>query len=154
MVDISECSPEDAAQALVGADVFFVAGGNSFFLLQELKRTGLRTTLIDALAIGTPYVGESAGAVVLGPTLEPIKIIGEPSGAPFLESFDGLGILPFVPLIHFGHPEYRDTYQRLIDQYYSSDLSFRLLREAEFAMIEGELLDGTVASPGFTFYRA
>jgi dipeptidase E len=153
MVDISDCSPESAAQSMTRADAVFVAGGNSFFLLQELKRTGLRSAILDLLSIGTPYIGESAGAVVLGPTLEPIQLIGEPAGAPFLESLDGLGILPFVPMIHFGHPEYKEKYQRLIDEYFSSDLSFRILHEREFAVVEGSLVDGTLDSPGFWFHK-
>ena len=50
-------------------DFIYVTGGNTFYLLQELKRTGADQLIIDEVRAGKLYIGESAGAIVAVPTL-------------------------------------------------------------------------------------
>ena len=58
--EIEDAGPLDAF------DVIAVSGGNPFTLLAALRGAGF------ALPRGVVYVGYSAGAVVAGPTLEPL----------------------------------------------------------------------------------
>lgn len=49
--------------------LYMVAGGNMFYLLQELKRTGTDKLLADEINKGKLYIGESAGAILTAPDI-------------------------------------------------------------------------------------
>ncbi len=50
-----------------------MTGGNTFFLLQELKRTDTDKVIIDEVNAGKLYIVESAGAKVTAPNIEYVK---------------------------------------------------------------------------------
>jgi dipeptidase E len=57
----------------------------------------------DHLSSDKLYIGSSAGSVVMGPSIGPIKVFDEPSEAPQLVNFDGLGHVAYVVLPHYGN---------------------------------------------------
>jgi dipeptidase E len=59
-------------------------------LLDELRKSRFDELLIRMHRAGKILIGESAGALVLGPTIEPIRFIDEPERAPELSEFTGL----------------------------------------------------------------
>ncbi len=63
-------------------DVVYVCGGNTFFLSEKLKKTGMDKKIVDLVRQGKVYVGVSAGSVIAGPD---ISIAG-----PFDENESGL----------------------------------------------------------------
>lgn len=72
-LDISTFSIENISQKLNKNDYIYISGGNTFFLLQELKKSGTDKLLIDLINKGKPYIGESAGSMILSPNIEYIK---------------------------------------------------------------------------------
>jgi dipeptidase E len=111
---------QDAAsveRALAAADVLFVAGGNTFYLLQHVRRSGLASVLPAALERGLLYIGASAGAVIAGLDTEPVAAFDDPAAAPELTSYTGLGLAPFVVLPHYGHERYAAKYEAVIRRY-------------------------------------
>lgn len=48
-------------------DAMYVCGGNTFYLLEEVKRTGFDKKIIDFIHSGKVYIGESAGSIIVGP---------------------------------------------------------------------------------------
>jgi dipeptidase E len=76
-------------------EAVFLGGGNTFVLLDELRKSHFDELLISMHHAGKLLMGESAGAVVLGPTIQPIRFIYEPETDPELSDFAGLGWLPF-----------------------------------------------------------
>ena len=81
---------------LDGFDVIAVSGGDPYHLLAEARRTdfGARVRACDAV-----YVGYSAGAIVAGPTLEPIRLTS-PFDVPPGLSLAGLGLTDVLVLPH------------------------------------------------------
>ena len=59
--------------AVLAADVVAVSGGDPFHLLAAARRARFSEAAAAALAAGAVYVGYSAGAIVAGPTLEPVR---------------------------------------------------------------------------------
>jgi dipeptidase E len=98
-VDIATASPQRVAQAAAAADVVFIGGGNTYYLLHHINRSGLREALSSRDDV--VYAGWSAGAVVACPD---IAFIGteadDPGAAPELESTKGLGFVDFAVLPH------------------------------------------------------
>ena len=70
-LDLDHATPPQV-RAVAEADVIAVSGGNPFHLLAAAHRTGFEHAAREALATGSVYVGYSAGAILAGPTLEPL----------------------------------------------------------------------------------
>lgn len=104
-VDVSTASRETARRALADCDLVFVAGGNTFYLLQELRKSGADALLAEAVRAGKLYVGESAGAIVAAPDIAYSRAMDHPGQAPDLHDFTGLGLVDFYPVPHERNPE-------------------------------------------------
>ena len=63
-------------------DTIFVSGGNSFFLLQELIKSGTGKLIMD---LGKIYIGESAGSIILSPDIGYIKEMDDTAKALLLK---------------------------------------------------------------------
>ncbi|MET8285179.1 Type 1 glutamine amidotransferase-like domain-containing protein [Streptomyces sp. NPDC005132] len=137
-VDIAATPQEDLRRALKQADVIFAGGGNTFYLLQEARRSGFDTMLRELIEDGTPYIGSSAGSVLLGPTIEPIKMMDDPKEAPELDSYEGLGLIDFVPLVHYGNEEFVEEYKTALADLYAAGPRFVLVRDHEFLTVHGD----------------
>jgi len=111
--------------ALLGTDVVFVAGGNTFYLMQKAKESGFDKVVKTLIRKGTVYVGSSAGAVIAGPSIEHVKSLDDASRAPELESFAGLGLVDFLVLPHYGKRPYRQAFVK-IEKDYGKSLTVKL----------------------------
>ena len=89
--------------------MIFVEGGNTFFLLQELKRTGADQMLIREVNLGKMYIGESAGAIVACPDIGYSTVMDAPEKAPDLSDYSALSLVDFyaVPTLETGRWEPR-----------------------------------------------
>lgn len=86
-------SSDQLGEILDGLDALYVCGGETFVLLDHLRRNGLAAVLIDRVRGGLPYVGLSAGSVIAGASAEPITLMDDPATAPDLVDHSGLGFL-------------------------------------------------------------
>ncbi|OLT26442.1 dipeptidase E [Actinomadura sp. CNU-125] len=134
------------ASGLTGADAVFAGGGNSFRLLRDLYRTGLRDELRDAVRGGLRYMGASAGTNMACPTLRTtndMPIVQPPS-------FDALGFVPFQINPHYIDPRPGDTHmgetreQRLAEFLECNDVPVLGLREGTWLRVA----DGTATLGG------
>lgn len=93
-------------------DAIFVAGGNTYFLLQQIRIARFDRILADFLERGGLYVGVSAGSIVMCPDIDITAEPDQRAAAPHLTSTAGLGFVPFAVLPHAGTDD-----QRFIDHH-------------------------------------
>lgn len=105
LLDVS-LSSHEVSRALKANDLIYLSGGNTFYLMQELRRSGADRWIADLVEEGKPYVGESAGAMVAAPDIAYAQGLDDPARAPDLEGTKGLGLVEFSPLPHFGCPPF------------------------------------------------
>lgn len=116
-VDLKEVTgPADLTNRMRGCDAVFVAGGNTFWLLQMLRSKGLVTPLKQMVEAGLPYFGESAGAVILYSDIEPAAMIDDPAVAPDLDSTAGLSLVGFFTLPHVDREKYADLFDKFVQK--------------------------------------
>lgn len=123
-LELSTATIEEISSKIKKNDFIYVTGGNTFYLLQELRRTGADKVIVDEVDAGKLYIGESAGAVITSPNIEYVKAMDSVKKAPTLESFDALGLVDFYTVPHYTNPPFKKSAQKIMDTYSAAlDLS-------------------------------
>ena len=116
-LEVSTASRESVQEKLTKNDMIFVGGGNTFFLLQELKKSGADKIIVQEVNKGKLYIGESAGAIAACPDIGFSGEMDEPEKAPELADRTGLGLVDFYLVPHLGHPEMGPGAEAIIEKY-------------------------------------
>ena len=95
VLDVSTATYDSIVSTLTKNDIIFVGGGNTFYLLQELRRSGADKILVQEVNKGKLYIGESAGAVITCPDIGYCAGMDNPEKAPELTDYTGLGLVDF-----------------------------------------------------------
>lgn len=119
ILEISTAESEEINTKLRNNDFIYVTGGNTFFLLQELKRTGADKIIAEEVNAGKVYIGESAGAMITSPNVEYATAMDSVKKAPNLENFDALGLVPFYTVPHYTNSPFQKVAQKIVDTYSS-----------------------------------
>lgn len=138
-LEISTASAEEITSKLKQNDYIYVTGGNTFFLLQEMKRTGTDQLIKEEVNSGKLYIGESAGAIVASADIEYAKGMDSIDEAPNLESFEALGLVDFYPVPHYNNPPFQVASKKIIDTY-SSTLKLSPISNQEAILVNNEVI--------------
>ncbi len=121
VLDISVAESNEITAKLLNSDIIYIGGGNTFYLLQELKRSGADMIIREQIALGKAYIGESAGAVVAAPRIDYIEDMDKRDAAPDLSDCSALGLVDFYPLPHMNSFPFKRA-SRMIAEKHSNDL--------------------------------
>lgn len=138
-LEISTASQEEIKAKLLKNDYIFLSGGNTFFLLQELKRTGTDNLIKELIFAWKPYIWTSAGSMVLAPNIEYWALMDTPEKAPDLQDFSALNIVNFYLVPHYGEFPFVDATNEIANKY--AELPLLLLNNKQVACMKGELLE-------------
>lgn len=116
-LDVASVSQTVAASKLKVAKIIYVTGGNTFYLLQELKRKQLLSVINEKINAGTTYIGESAGSVIMAPNIEYIKLMDDTSAAPDLADYSALAQTNFYTLPHLNEEPFAEADEKIIAKY-------------------------------------
>lgn len=118
-VDIEFDSPE----ILNKYHIIYVCGGNTFYLLYHLKKSGADKVLSKLLKKNNIiYIGVSAGSIVLAPTIQLAAIVDPDPNDIGLTDFTGLGVIDFEI-----HPHYDPEQESEIIEY-EKDSNHKVIR--------------------------
>ena len=90
ILDIAEVDSETAKLRIEQAEVLYISGGNTFYLLQQLKAKDLINFIAEKVRHGMMYVGESAGAMVASPDIEYARVMDDSDAALGMFNFKAL----------------------------------------------------------------
>lgn len=116
-LDISTAPIEKINETLERNEFIYVSGGNTFFLLQELRKSGADQLLIQHINSGKLYIGESAGAVIASPHIEYIHFLDDKGKAKQLQDFKGMDLIDHYPVPHFNNIPFKRAVSDLIAHY-------------------------------------
>ena len=102
-VEITQLPKEEISSILHKCDYIYITGGNTFFLLQELKRKGVDKIISKQVKLGKLYIGESAGAIIASPDAEYMRSVNfDPiEKAPELKDCTSLYLFDCYTIPHF-----------------------------------------------------
>ena len=133
--DVSVFSEEIAKEKLSKAKIVFISGGNTFYLLQELKRKNLITYLKERIENGLLYIGESAGSVIAAPDIEYASVIDDKTVATELDDYTGLNLVDFYIVPHFEEEPFVESSRNTVELY-KDKLDLKLINNKEAILVE------------------
>ena len=139
-LDISTASNDEINSKLRNNDFIYITGGNTFFLLQELKKTGADKIIIDEINKGKLYIGESAGAIVTSANIEYVKRMDDVKKAPNLTEFSGLNVVDFYVIPHYTNFPFEKTVEKIIEDY-SSKLNLSPISNKDAILVVDNKID-------------
>ncbi|EAK9824482.1 peptidase [Listeria monocytogenes] len=116
-LDVTTETLEEITATLKKNDFIYVTGGNTFFLLQELKRSGADKLILEEIAKGKLYIGESAGAVITSPNISYIQSMDSVKKATNLTNYDALNLVDFSILPHYNNTPFKEVTQKIVADY-------------------------------------
>jgi len=111
-IDVSKESKEEIVKKFNDIDAIFVAGGNSFYLLQQLKIKDVLQDLIE-FANNKIYVGSSAGSCIACPSIDYVQELDNKSQAPLLDNYNAMNLVDFYVLPHY---KSKEKYTKIADK--------------------------------------
>lgn len=127
---------EDHRQAIKESDAIAVGGGNTFNLLKNCYDNGIIEAIRDAVALGKPYCGWSAGSNLACPSIKTTNDM------PIIEpqSFEALNLIKFQINPHYtdfvqeGH--FGETRKQRLEEFTIANPNIPVLAIPEGTMVE------------------
>jgi dipeptidase E len=134
IVDLAILETEIMLEKCTHADVIWLSGGNTYFLLDWVRRSGLAAALPQLLK-DRVYVGVSAGSMIAGPGIE--------TNAPFfpkeeehrIDDLRALELVPFAVIPHLSSASYHHITPESIESF-SATVSYPIIALDDNSAIE------------------
>lgn len=109
--DLKDKTEKDVQKAFEGKDIVLVNGGNTFYMLYHVRKSGFGTVVKKFLKQGGLYVGISAGTILVNPTIEVAGWKNIDKNKIGLRDITALNFEPFLTFVHF-----TEEYRKLVDE--------------------------------------
>ena len=134
-LDLDGKNPKELREALRGAGIIFVEGGNTFYLLKSVRESGFDKVLPDLLDAGVIYMGSSAGSYIACPTIEMATWKHQDKYDRYgLTDFHALALVPFLVSVHYSD-EYREL---LTEKIRNCKLPVKVLNDKQAILVQGD----------------
>ncbi len=131
---------EEIEERLLNKQVIYVCGGNTFYLLDQMIKTGFDQIVKRKIEEGVIYMGSSAGSMVVGVRIDLVSTIDDRSKAPDLKS-DGLGIIDMAILPHWGTKDFLEEYKSGFETMYTKNLKIVPLSDRQYIYVKDNVVE-------------
>ena len=138
VLEITQATAEEIAQALEKSDCIYVSGGNPFFLMQELRKKGADRAIVRRVEAGALYIGESAGSMIAAPNIAYAQVMDDAETAytPGFRDFDALGLVDFYTVPHYSCPPFEEAAEKTMQTY--RHLELRPITNTQAICVKGD----------------
>lgn len=134
-VDLVKENRKSLIDKFENVDIIWVNGGNTFFLLEAIRKSGFDTFIGNLLDEGKIYVGASAGSYVACPTIEAARWKHlDDTEFTKIDNLDALGLVDFLIIAHY-EEKYR---QAVIDGSKTTDYPVVALTDEQAIVVVGD----------------
>ena len=123
-IEVSYEERDDIINKLNKSDAVFISGGNSFYLLQQLKSKDLVDVLVH-FANEKIYIGSSAGSCIASPSISYVEKLDDKNDAPNLNNYEALNLFNGYILPHYNSDV---EYSKLIDEIVDENPSLNFIK--------------------------
>lgn len=136
-LDLKNKTEKEINKSLAMADILLVAGGDTFYLMEKLKKSGADKAIKNFISRGGIYIGSSAGSIVCCPTIEGAEKFDNPNLAPNLENFNGMGIFDEVVIPHTHKEKYFERVKETTEKLTSKGFKVHHLTDNDVLFFDG-----------------
>ncbi|MGL4852412.1 MAG: Type 1 glutamine amidotransferase-like domain-containing protein [Phocaeicola sp.] len=140
ILELTQATEVEIASKLNNNDYIYISGGNTFFLLQELRRSGADKLVIEQINKGKLYIGESAGTMILAPNIAYVQLMDDVQKAPKLIDFAALNVIDFYPLPHYKSSPFEEITDTIIEKH-KSELNLYPISNTQVILVENEVVN-------------
>lgn len=134
-VDLVDENEKSLESKLSKCDVIIMNGGNTFYLLDWVRKSCFDKVILKLLDQDKIYVGISAGSYVVCPTIEAATWKNADINVVNLKDLTGLNLVPFIISTHYDREKY---YQALVSGVNSTKLPVVALTDKQAIVVEGD----------------
>ena len=116
-LELSTVTAEEIKTKIEKNDIIYVSGGNTFFLLQEMKIKSADKVIIEEINKGKPYIGESAGSIITSPNIEYIRYMDPVDKATEMSDYISLNLVDFYILQHYNNFQFKKSTNKIFELY-------------------------------------
>lgn len=136
-MDIAGKAKGELEKIFKNVDIIHVGGGNTFYLLREIRKCGFDEIVKKLIDKGVVYIGSSAGACVVGPDIKPIALLEDSQKTPNLKSTKGLNSVNFLVIPHFDDEDFKEG-AKMVYEKYKNKFKLLPLNQNQAVLVEGE----------------
>jgi dipeptidase E len=136
---IKGMTKDEIENRLKDKQIIYFCGGNTFYLLDQVIKTGCDEIIKNKIENGVIYIGSSAGSMIVGKRIDLVSTIDDQSKAPDLKS-DGLGIVDLAVLPHWGSDIFRDEYLKGFETMYIEGIKIVPLTNQQYVWVNDDLI--------------
>ena len=134
---ITGMTKETIEAKIASKTVIYVCGGNTFYLLDQVIKTGCDEIIKRKVNEGVIYIGSSAGSMIPGLRIDLISTAEERASAPDLKSM-GLGIIDLSIVPHWGSDIFKELYLANINGMYTEGVKILPLTNYQYLWVNGD----------------
>ena len=116
-LEISKLDEKTIKNKVEKANYLYIGGGNTFYLLQELKRKNLIDFIKNRVNSGMVYIGESAGAIITSKDIEYNDLMDDKTIAKDLKEYSGLNLVDFYIVPHLNEFPFEESSKQTVEKY-------------------------------------
>ncbi|MFH1232718.1 MAG: Type 1 glutamine amidotransferase-like domain-containing protein [Patescibacteria group bacterium] len=152
-IDIEGKSEEEIKHFFKDKNIIQIDGGNTFYLLKAIRESGFAEILKELLNEGKIYIGTSAGAYVMCPTIEVANWDNTGQDRFGITDFTALNYVPFILKAH-----YKDEAEVLVKEKIKTlKYPIKILRDGQGILVDDNkytfIGDGEEVKLGSVFRR-
>lgn len=133
---VTNKTEQEVIRAFEGVGAVCVAGGNTYYLLHYVRKSGFDKVVTRLVSRGLPYIGSSAGALLAGPTIE--TSLDDPRLIPELINYTGLNLSNISIRPHWGSEHFVDRYKSEFARLYGLQKPMILLTDKQYVIVEDD----------------
>lgn len=116
-LDISNTAQNQIEKIIQKNDLIYISGGNTFYLLQELKISNADKIILKEIKKGKPYIGTSAGSIIMSKDITYIEKMDDKLKAKNIDNYDALNVVDFYTLPHYKNEPFIKVVEEIINDY-------------------------------------
>ncbi len=135
-LDIEGKTIDELKKLFSSCNIIFVSGGNTFYLLDQAKKSGFLNIVPGLVNEGKIYIGSSAGSYLACPTIEVANWKHQDRNVVGITDFTALGLTNFLMSVHY-KPEYNDVLREGILQ---AKYPVKILTDDQAVIVQDEVV--------------